>query len=91
MAAPSDDRAFFAVPAGDGYLVVGSTRSIVVNTTVGWVLKLDENGNEVWNKTFLEGFGMELRYAVNLTRWFPACRQPVLGVRRRQRLCCKNR
>jgi hypothetical protein len=66
----SDDRAFFAVPAGDGYLVVGSSRSIVANTTVGWVLKLDENGNEIWNKTFLEGFGMELRYAVNLTDGF---------------------
>ena len=67
---PSDDRAFFAVPAGDGYLVVGSSRSIAVNTTVGWILKLDENGNEVWNKTFLEGFGMEIRYAVNLTDGF---------------------
>jgi hypothetical protein len=67
---PSDDRAFFAVPAGDGYLVVGSSRSIVANTTVGWVLKLDESGNEIWNKTFLEGFGMELRYAVNLTDGF---------------------
>jgi len=67
---PSDDRAFFAVPAGDSYLVVGSSRSIVANTTVGWVLKFDENGNEIWNKTFLEGFGMELRYAVNLTDGF---------------------
>jgi hypothetical protein len=66
----SDDRAFFAVPAGDGYLVVGSSRSIIANTTVGWVLKLDENGNEIWNKTFLEGFGMEIRYAVNLTDGF---------------------
>ncbi len=67
---PSDDRAFFAVPAGDGYLIVGSSRSIVANTTVGWVLKLDENGNEVWNKTFLEGFGMEIRCVVNLTDGF---------------------
>ena len=42
-------------------------RSTVANTTVGWVLKLNENGNAVWNKTFLEGWGTELRYAVNLT------------------------
>ena len=40
---------------------------IVSNTTVGWVLKLDGNGDVVWNKTFLEGWGTELRYAVNLT------------------------
>jgi hypothetical protein len=65
-----DDRAFYAVPAGDGYLVVGSSTSIVANTTVGWALKLDRGGNAVWNKTFLEGFGTELRYAVNLTDGF---------------------
>jgi hypothetical protein len=66
----ADDRAFFAVPAGDGYLAVGSSSSIVANATVGWVLKIDGDGNEVWNKTFLEGFGTELRYAVNLTDGF---------------------
>ncbi len=63
----ADDRAFYALTAKDGYLVVGSSRSIVSNTTVGWVLKLDGNGDVVWNKTFLEGWGTELRYAVNLT------------------------
>ncbi len=66
----ADDRAFFSVPAGDGYLVVGSSSSIVANATVGWALKIDGDGNEVWNKTFLEGFGTELRYAVNLTDGF---------------------
>jgi hypothetical protein len=66
----ADDRAFFAEPAGDGYLVVGSSSSIVANATVGWALKIDGDGNEVWNKTFLEGFGTELRYAVNLTDGF---------------------
>ena len=66
----ADDRAFFAVTAGDGYLVVGSSSSIVANATVGWALKIDGDGNEVWNKTFLEGFGTELRYAVNLTDGF---------------------
>jgi len=65
-----DDRAFFSVPTSDGYLVVGSSSSIVANATVGWALKIDVNGNEVWNKTFLEGFGTELRYAVNLTDGF---------------------
>ena len=66
----ADDRAFYAIPVGDGFLVVGSTKSIVANTTVGWALKLDRAGNVVWNKTFLEGFGTEIRYAVNLTDGF---------------------
>jgi len=63
----ADDRAFYALTANDGYLVVGSSKSIVSNTIVGWVLKLDEMGDAVWNKTFLEGGGTEVRYAVNLT------------------------
>ena len=66
----SDDRAFYAVPAGDGYLVVGSTKSIVPNATVGWALRLDKDGNAVWNQTFLEGSGTELRFAINLTDGF---------------------
>ena len=66
----ADDRAFYALPAGDGYLIVGSSRSVIVNSTVGWALKLDGDGNTVWNKTFLEGFGTELRHAVNLTDGF---------------------
>ena len=66
----ADDRAFYAVPAADGYLVVGSTRSIVANTTVGWVLRLNSNGNAIWNETFLEGSGTEIRYAINLNDSF---------------------
>ena len=66
----ADDRAFYIVPAGDGYLVVGSSESIEPDATVGWALKLDREGNAVWNKTFHEGFGTELRYAVNLTDGF---------------------
>jgi hypothetical protein len=63
----ADDRAFYALPTNDGYLVVGSSKSTVANTTVGLVLKINENGDADWNKTFLEGWGTELRYAVNLT------------------------
>jgi hypothetical protein len=63
---PADDRAFYSLPTNDGYLVVGSSRSIVANKTVGWVLKLNLSGDFVWNKTFLEGWGTELRYAINL-------------------------
>ncbi len=66
----ADDRAFYALPTNDGYLVVGSSKSIVANTTVGLVLKLNENGDADWNKTFLEGWGTELRHAVNLTEGY---------------------
>jgi hypothetical protein len=61
-----DDRAFYALPVGSGFLVVGSTRSLG-NTTEGWALMLDASGNVIWNRTYLEGTGTELRYAVNLT------------------------
>ena len=66
----SDDRAFYALPVDDGFLVVGSSNSAIANTTVGWAIKLDGDGNAVLNKTYLEGFGTELRYAVNLTGGF---------------------
>ena len=65
-----DDRAFYALPVGDGYLVVGSSKSIKTNATVGWALRLDKDGNVIWNQTFLEGSGTELRYALNLTDGF---------------------
>jgi hypothetical protein len=63
----ADDRAFYALPTNNGYLVVGSSRSIFANKTVGWVLKLNLSGDFVWNKTFLEGWGTDLRFAINLT------------------------
>ena len=65
-----DDRLFSAVTSGNGYLVVGSTKSILPNTMEGWAIMLDGDGNAVWNKTFLEGSGTELRYAINLTDGF---------------------
>ena len=66
----SDDRAFSALPVNDGYLLVGSSRSIVANTTAGWAIKIDDVGNMIWNRTFLEGFGSELRCAVDLADGF---------------------
>lgn len=61
-----DDRSFYALPVGSGFLVVGSTRSLG-NTTMGWALMLNAEGNIVWNHTYLQGAGTELRYAINLT------------------------
>jgi hypothetical protein len=66
----ADDRAFYALPTSDGCLIAGSTESIVENNTVGWALRLDRDGNAVWNKTYLEGSGTELRFALNLTGGF---------------------
>ena len=65
-----DDRAYSALPVGDGYLVVGSSESNQTDVTVGWALRLDQEGNVIWNQTFLEGSGTELRCAFNLTDGF---------------------
>ncbi len=62
----ADDRAFYAIPIDDGLLVVGSSKSVRENTTVGWALRLDAEGNVIWNQTFLKGSGTELRYAIKL-------------------------
>ncbi len=64
-----DDRVFYMLPVGTGYLAVGSTHSLS-DATEGWVLMLDSGGNTVWNRTYLEGGGTEIRYAVNLTDGF---------------------
>jgi hypothetical protein len=61
-----DDRAFYAVANDQGYLAIGSTKSIIQNTTTGWVLQLDPEGNVIWNRTYLQGEGTELRYAIDL-------------------------
>jgi hypothetical protein len=65
-----DDRAYNAITADDGFLVVGSSESNKTGVTVGWSLRLDQDGNVIWNQTFLEGSGTELRCALNLTDGF---------------------
>jgi hypothetical protein len=66
----ADDRAFYATATGDGVLVVGSTRSIFADQTVAWVLRLDGEGNLLWNKTYSVGSGSEFRYIINLQDGF---------------------
>ncbi len=63
-----DDRAFSMLQVGEDFLVVGSTKEI--NTTMGWALMLNGTGDAVWNRTYLEGAGTEIRYAVNTTRGY---------------------
>ncbi|MCW3994772.1 MAG: PQQ-binding-like beta-propeller repeat protein [Candidatus Bathyarchaeota archaeon] len=66
----ADDRAFYSLPVDDGCLVVGSSKSFIANTTVGWVLRLDGDGAVLWNRTFFQSDGTELRYAVALEDGF---------------------
>jgi hypothetical protein len=39
----------------DGYVAVGSTYSYSPSGVSAWMVKLDESGNELWNKTFFDG------------------------------------
>jgi hypothetical protein len=66
----ADDRTFYALPVDDGYLVVGSSASVITSKTVGWVMRLDREGYILWNQTFLNGDGTEVRHAVALTNGF---------------------
>jgi hypothetical protein len=65
-----DDRAFYATTVADGYVVVGSSTSFKQDTAVAWVLKLDHDGNMLWNQTFFEGAGSEFRYVLGLDDGF---------------------
>lgn len=65
-----DDRAFFCLDVADGILIVGSTASVIANRTVGWALKINYDGEEMWNQTFLDGQSTELRYALKITDGF---------------------
>ena len=66
----ADDRAYYATATDNGVLVVGSTRSIIADQTVAWVLRLDGDGNLLWNKTYPAGAGSEFRYIINLQDGF---------------------
>jgi hypothetical protein len=65
-----DDRAFYAAAVADGFVVVGSSKSFQQGETEAWVLRLDSEGNVVWNQTFLEGEGSEFRSVLDLDNGF---------------------
>jgi len=65
-----DDKLYYTLPAENGYLLVGSSSSFTQGKMEGWVLRIDQNGNVLWNITFLEGIGTEFRYAVSLADGF---------------------
>jgi len=49
-----------------GYIIAGGTRSVPINDTDVYLIKTDENGNEVWSKTF-GGRGCDWSYSVQQT------------------------
>ncbi|MBN1244683.1 PQQ-like beta-propeller repeat protein [Candidatus Bathyarchaeota archaeon] len=65
-----DDRAFYAATVSDGFVVVGSSTSFQQDKTVAWVLRLDHDGNALWNQTFFEGAGSEFRFVLCLEDGF---------------------
>jgi hypothetical protein len=66
-----DDRAFYAAKTGDsGYLLVGSTTSIFPGKTVGWMVRIDPDGNMLWNKTFPHVNGSEFRRVMKTEHGF---------------------
>ena len=49
----SSDRGYAVQRSGnDGYVIVGRTRPLGVGDSYVWLIKTDNNGNEVWNKTY---------------------------------------
>jgi len=42
------------VKTDDGYILAGTTHTYNVGDFDAWLLKVDENGNEIWNKSFGE-------------------------------------
>lgn len=65
-----DDKLYYTLPTEDGYLAVGSSSSFTQGQMSAWVLKLDTNGNPVWNMSFVEGISTEFRYAINVNDGF---------------------
>ncbi len=65
-----DDRAYDAIPTSDGFMVVGSSGSFIQQQTVGWAIRLDREGNVVWNQTYPENVSTEFRCALSLQDGF---------------------
>lgn len=58
-----DDWAYEILPPDNGYVVEGITASYGAGKSDIWLIRLDENGNEMWNKTY---GGKDLEYAFDI-------------------------
>lgn len=65
-----DDRAFYATAANEGYLVVGSSASFNDGKTAACIVRLDNEGNVIWNNTYIKNDGSEFRYAQSIADGF---------------------
>ena len=66
----SDERAFCIATAQDGYLVAGSSKSVLAGRTVGWILRLDSEGVALWNRTYPAEGNSEIRHILSLEEGF---------------------
>lgn len=63
----NDDLASFVQPTSDGgFILTGSTQSFGNGGEDIWLIKVDGNGNELWNKTF-GGIAIDNAYSLQIT------------------------
>ncbi|MEM1688818.1 MAG: hypothetical protein QXH89_02780, partial [Candidatus Anstonellales archaeon] len=59
------DRGSSIVKSDDGgYVIVGGSYQGTTNRDGVWVIKIDANGNHVWNRTFHGGYGSDVGHSV---------------------------
>lgn len=61
-----DERCFSAVAAEGGYVLAGSSTSFGGGETSGWVVRVDAEGEALWNWSFNVGFGTEFRQVLEV-------------------------
>lgn len=66
-----DNRAYCMVNFGDGgFLIAGSSTSVVPGRTVGLLVRISSDGDLLWNQTYVTQSGCELRKIVSLDNGF---------------------
>ncbi|MEM2054702.1 MAG: hypothetical protein QW690_03055, partial [Candidatus Anstonellales archaeon] len=59
-----NDSAYSIIKLNDGYLIVGSSFQGSSNHNDVWVIKIDANGDHVWNRTFHGGYASDVGRSV---------------------------